>query len=267
MTSKLENGFYSYYLWLCMSKGVSSYAAYHAMDINKGTISKWRYAEEEARDILPSTKIAIKLSEYFDIPADKILKKQDKYGLNRLEWAEMGSAFGTARKFFGAEIKEFAEWSTLSEFQIVNFEAGKAFVPANQLPILAGVLGTDCESLFAPYAQRIFEQESVAYKDSAEVDVPKINLGDFYVTVTNDAFPPSSNGDLVAVHEQVTAENGDLVAVEVNGAQILRRYERIGDTVLLKCDNPNYQTMVFAGNDAKNVRILGKATYFIIKAV
>ena len=198
---------------------------------------------------------------------ENIFKKEDEYGLSPEEWAFMGHQFHNELIASGKTVSEIARWSSLSEAQIIEFANGKVRIPANQLDVLCGVLGTNAEYLFAPWVERIYKAKESASKGAKEYEPAGVTLGDFYVPIMNNAFPPSKQGDILAVHEQVTAENGDLVVVELNKSQLIRRYERVGDTVLLRCDNPNYQTIVLSGDEAKGLRIIGKATYFIIKAV
>lgn len=269
MDTDTPSGFYHYYLWLCTSKGVSSYAAFHAMQINKGTIAKWRYAEEDGKDILPSTKIAIKLSEYFDIPADKILKMQDKYGLTQIDWSMMGVAFQTERLRLGKNIGDITKWSTLSDLELLNFEVGKAYIPYNQLAVICGVLGVSADSVFMPWIQQMhdYETERLTKDPIPVVEHTPVDLGDFMYTATDDSVNHVTKGDFIYLRAQVTAENNDLILVEVGGQRMVRRYEVINGTVLLKPENPKYQTLIFVGDEAKSIRIIGKATYFIVKVV
>jgi hypothetical protein len=58
---------------LCRKRGVDVATAYKAMDINKGTISVWKKSAAAGEPVTPSTKIAKKLSGYFDMPVDYFL--------------------------------------------------------------------------------------------------------------------------------------------------------------------------------------------------
>lgn len=58
---------------LCQNHGVDIATAYKAMKINKGTISVWKKNSAEGVPVIPSTKIAKKLSEYFDMPVEYFL--------------------------------------------------------------------------------------------------------------------------------------------------------------------------------------------------
>ena len=261
--------FYRYYLWLCMSKGVTSYAAYTSMKINKGTISRWKQADERGEDILPSTKIAVKLADYFGIPIDSIMRKEDKYGFSRIEWGMMGDSFGRHRRLQQKDIKEFTQWSTLSEYDILNFETGKASIPLSELDVLAGVLGLTAEAVFSPWIDRVYAEAHIPLVSSTPPEVFSDEDIDFLITADDDSMKGAGlgKGNLAGIKSQVTADNNDIVYVNAGGKKVLRRYERVDNTVILRAENPNFPTMVFAGDEAKAIRIIGKATYFIIKVI
>ncbi len=69
------------------------------------------------------------------------------------------------------------------------------------------------------------------------------------------------DGDLAIIRPQVQAENGEIVAVLVEGLEsvatlkVFRR--RNGDIELLPA-NPAYEPLIFSGDERAKVRILGK---------
>ena len=58
---------------LCRKRGVDVATAYKAMDINKGTISVWKKCAVAGEPVTPSTKIAKKLAQYFEMPVEYFL--------------------------------------------------------------------------------------------------------------------------------------------------------------------------------------------------
>lgn len=71
------------------------------------------------------------------------------------------------------------------------------------------------------------------------------------------------DGDIVYIREQPEVETGEIAAVMVGEDEAtLKRFKRIGDTVLLIPENSSYEPMVFSGGDMNGVRILGKAVGF-----
>ena len=73
------------------------------------------------------------------------------------------------------------------------------------------------------------------------------------------------DGDLVYIREQPDVENGQIAAVLIDGSETeaaLKRVYKSGNTISLNPDNPNYQPIIFASEDAGKVRILGLAVAF-----
>lgn len=64
---------YDKFVSLCEAKGVDEVTAYNEIPINKGTISLWRTAKKNGEAKIPSPKIAMKMSEYFQVPVSYIL--------------------------------------------------------------------------------------------------------------------------------------------------------------------------------------------------
>ena len=110
----------------------------------------------------------------------------------------------------------------------------------------------------------------LAFEETDEYDsVPEWTKADFTLVCKGDSMIGARiyDGDIACIRRQPTVENGEIAAVLIDEEVTLKRFERIGETVLLKPENPKYQTMVFTGKDAIDIHILGKATYFIIKVV
>lgn len=81
--------FYDRWRLMCEEKGVTEPQAYKEMQINKGTVSTWRTAKANGIDIKPSTKIAVKIAEYFDKTTDFVL-----YGECKKPSLELGEPIG-----------------------------------------------------------------------------------------------------------------------------------------------------------------------------
>lgn len=71
--------------YLCGLKGVTIPEAYKAMGINKGTVSLWKSARDRGQSIDPSSKNAIKMSEYFGYPTDFFLHENSFDGWHQKE--------------------------------------------------------------------------------------------------------------------------------------------------------------------------------------
>lgn len=58
------------------------------------------------------------------------------------------------------------------------------------------------------------------------------------------------DGSLVLIHQQPTAENGQIVACRVNGDEAtLKRFKQVGDTIVLMPENPDYQPIIVKCSD------------------
>ncbi|NMC26545.1 MAG: LexA family transcriptional regulator [Syntrophomonadaceae bacterium] len=83
--------------------------------------------------------------------------------------------------------------------------------------------------------------------------IPKV--ADFALTVSGDTMEPLvPNGALLFAKDQSSADNGDIVVAEVDGALTCKKYAKKGGKVELKSINPRYQAIT----DWKNLRIIGK---------
>ena len=86
----------------------------------------------------------------------------------------------------------------------------------------------------------------------------------FYLRVEGDSMIQADirPGDLVLVHRQETAENGQIVACMLNGEEAtLKRFRRQGDTVLLQPETPAYEPRLVSPREFEtgSARILGVA--------
>ena len=74
------------------------------------------------------------------------------------------------------------------------------------------------------------------------------------------------DGDIVFIRQQDTVENGDIAAVVVNNENeaLLKRlfYYQDKGLLILKPENPNYEDLIFTGEELNHVHILGKAIAF-----
>jgi repressor LexA len=69
------------------------------------------------------------------------------------------------------------------------------------------------------------------------------------------------DGDLAIIRQQPDAENGEIVAVLVEGMETeatLKILRRINGDIELCPANPSYEPLVFKGKDRARVRVLGK---------
>lgn len=82
----------------------------------------------------------------------------------------------------------------------------------------------------------------------------------FYLVVRGNSMEPRiQSGDLALVRRQSNLEDGDLgVVVYGEGEGTLKRFLRKGNAVVLQPFNPEYDTLILAGEELEKLYIAGK---------
>lgn len=81
----------------------------------------------------------------------------------------------------------------------------------------------------------------------------------FALKVKGDSMSPRiMDGDIVLVRQQDTAEDGDLVIAEIDGEATCKVLKRSHGSVMLVPFNAAFAPFVFSGQQAEDLRILGK---------
>lgn len=86
---------------------------------------------------------------------------------------------------------------------------------------------------------------------------------DFCFIATGDSMKNAhiNDGDIVFIHRQEHVNNGEIAAVMIDNAPVLKRffyYENL-DMIVLKSENTRYQDMIYTGEALNHVQVLGKA--------
>ncbi|MDD6174930.1 MAG: S24 family peptidase [Firmicutes bacterium] len=114
--------------------------------------------------------------------------------------------------------------------------------------------------------QPILAQENIiGYEPAEGIKNPEEY---FYLSVRGDSMIGAGipDGSLVLIHKQDCTESGQIVACLVNGdSATLKRYKRVGDTVLLMPENSKYEPILVKCSDFDNgyAKILGVAVEVI----
>lgn len=90
----------------------------------------------------------------------------------------------------------------------------------------------------------------------------------FYLRVVGDSMKNAGiqEGDLILLHQQSCAENGQIVACILGGEDAtLKRFRRQGDMVILQPENPAYEPRIvpLADFDSGEARIVGVAVKLV----
>ncbi len=109
----------------------------------------------------------------------------------------------------------------------------------------------------------IFANEDRENFIMADMDI----TADFCLTAKGDSMINARiyDGDIVFIREMPMVNNGDIAAVIIDDEATLKKvyyYPEKGRLVLYP-ENPSYEPFVFTGEELNNIRILGKAVYFM----
>lgn len=111
----------------------------------------------------------------------------------------------------------------------------------------------------------ILAQQEIKGYASADVSRPEEY---FYLEVSGDSMKNAGiqSGDLVLIHQQPQAENGQIVACIVEREDAtLKRFRRQGNWVILQPENPDYEPRIVPMSDFETgaARIVGVATRLV----
>ena len=71
------------------------------------------------------------------------------------------------------------------------------------------------------------------------------------------------DGDIVFIRQQETVDDGEIAAVLIGEEATLKRVRQLPGKLVLSPCNPMFDDLVFVGEELEEVRILGKAVYFV----
>lgn len=97
------------------------------------------------------------------------------------------------------------------------------------------------------------------------IRVPSSCRADFALTCKGDSMTGARimDGDVVLIRQQPDVEDGEIAAVLIDGEATLKRVYKLPGRLILRPENPLYQPLDFSGAALEDIRILGKAIYFI----
>lgn len=109
----------------------------------------------------------------------------------------------------------------------------------------------------------IFADEDRESYVMADMDIN----ADFCLTAKGDSMINAriNDGDIVFIKEMPMVNNGDIAAVIIDDEATLKKvyyYPDKGKLVLYP-ENPSYEPFIYVGEELNNIRILGKAVYFM----
>lgn len=109
----------------------------------------------------------------------------------------------------------------------------------------------------------IFADEDKESCIMADMDIN----ADFCLTAQGDSMINARiyDGDIVFIKEMPIVDNGEIAAVIIDDEATLKRvyYYHEKGKLILSPENPKYEPFVYVGEELNNIRILGKAVYFM----
>lgn len=71
------------------------------------------------------------------------------------------------------------------------------------------------------------------------------------------------DGDIVYIREQPDVENGEIAAVLIENEATLKKVYKYPNRIELRAENPTMKPLEYEDEEMNNVRIIGKAVYFL----
>lgn len=97
------------------------------------------------------------------------------------------------------------------------------------------------------------------------VSAPEEISADFALRCKGDSMIGARilDGDIVLIRQQPDVEDGEIAAVLIDNEATLKRVHKKTGCLILNPANPAYEPIIIAGEELNDVRIIGKAVYFI----
>ena len=97
------------------------------------------------------------------------------------------------------------------------------------------------------------------------ISVPDYVHADFALRCRGDSMVGARilDGDIVYIRQQPDVEDGEIAAVLIGDEATLKRVYKIPGRLQLRPENPSYPVLEYADAELEQVRILGRAVYFV----
>ena len=96
------------------------------------------------------------------------------------------------------------------------------------------------------------------------VDASEEIKADFVLRAKGDSMTGARiyDGDLVFVRKQDIVENGEIAVVAIDDEATLKRFYKYDELIVLRAENPAYRDQEYTPEQAREIRVLGKAVSF-----
>lgn len=152
----------------------------------------------------------------------------------------------------GRKYKYSYEKDAILNISIRDFETGLFLESLNRVPIPI------CGEVVAGIPKLVNKE------DNEQMSIPEDWLMDknnsFVLKVTGDSMINAEidKGDFVIVNRQEAASNGDIVIAVINDEATMKKFNKMGDDILLMAENPNYEPILMKSSDVIiNGKVIG----------
>ena len=207
----------------------------------------------------------------------------------------VGEKIKKARETKNIAQVELASLVGISKQTLYKYENGIITnIPSNKIEAIAKVLDTTPASLMGwdetlpttdfegieniipmprmtkvPLLGTIACGEPILAEENIEsyVNMPEGVHGTFALKCKGDSMINARifNGDIVYIRQQPTVENGEIAAVLIDNEATLKKVYQYPNRLELRAENPTFAPLEYEGEAMNNIRILGKAVYFVSK--
>ncbi len=187
------------------------------------------------------------------------------------------------RKELGLTLEQLGSAVGVSKSTVKKWESGAiSNMRRDKIPLLAKALDVSAQTLIGGASadkasasevhmipvlgtiacgSPIYAQENI----EGYVELGKEFKADFALRCKGDSMTGARiySGDIVFIREQPTVGNGEIAAVVIGDEATLKRVYYKNGQLTLVAANPAYEPMVYSGSDLDQIRIIGKAVFFI----
>ena len=202
---------------------------------------------------------------------DMLIFLRKREGLSQLELGEKLnltkstiSMYENGRRKPSFEVLEaIADYFNVSMNFLMGKDDAPAPIPANVIPLpkmkrvpLIGTIACGTPTLAVEDATEFIDAPEGIQND---IDFALECKGDSMINAR--IFP----GDIVYIKQQPVVENGEIAAVLIGDEATLKRvyYTPGNDRITLQACNPLYSDMIYTGEQLNEIKILGKAVWFM----
>ena len=152
--------YYEYFQWLCKCTGVDEPTAYKGCGLNRSSVSRWRSAMIEGREVQPSGKAAAGISKYFHIPAEYVFSMTDIFGLSPTDYVLMGNLYSRERNKRGIKIDRAVDGEIVTVNELSAFEENGTPLSETQLTVICGLIGADPIYIFSAWKNNLWPSKN-----------------------------------------------------------------------------------------------------------